>query len=105
MPVLCVQWFSQLFVLLALSFLHLVAVFAPARFRDIKPRDITTINISILLVALLLTGELLYKTLLFGSVLFVGDTLLDNGQTLKIGLYKEITEVSGDRKEFSIFSL
>ncbi|VDO73838.1 unnamed protein product [Heligmosomoides polygyrus] len=52
---LCGQWFSQLFVLLALSFIHFVAVFAPSRFRGITPKNITTINIMIVAVGLLFT--------------------------------------------------
>lgn len=55
---LCGQWFSQLFVLLALSFIHFVAVFAPSRFRGITPKNITTINIMIVAVGLLFTGKI-----------------------------------------------
>uniref|UniRef100_A0A7I4YY35 G_PROTEIN_RECEP_F1_2 domain-containing protein n=1 Tax=Haemonchus contortus TaxID=6289 RepID=A0A7I4YY35_HAECO len=52
--ILC-QWFSQLFALLALSVLHFIAIFSPAKFRSILPRHMWITNFFIIVIGILLT--------------------------------------------------
>ncbi|XGW05559.1 hypothetical protein V3C99_016150 [Haemonchus contortus] len=49
-----VQWYCQLFALLALSVLHFIAAFFPANFRTISSRHMHMINTFIVLISILL---------------------------------------------------
>ncbi|KAK5984041.1 hypothetical protein GCK32_017338 [Trichostrongylus colubriformis] len=50
------QYFTQLFVLLAISVIHAVAVFYPAKFRAFSSKDVRMINVIIVVVAVIGTG-------------------------------------------------
>lgn len=55
--VLFIQWFYQLFALLALSYIHYAVLFMSQRYRAISPRNMLTTNMAILAIALLLTSK------------------------------------------------
>ncbi|WKY13926.1 hypothetical protein Q1695_004620 [Nippostrongylus brasiliensis] len=59
--ILCVQWFSQLFVLLFLSIFHFIAVFCSSHFRRITSGNIVTVNIVIVAIGISLTVPLYTK--------------------------------------------
>ncbi|KAK5973224.1 hypothetical protein GCK32_002046, partial [Trichostrongylus colubriformis] len=57
--ILCCQWFAQLFVLLALSLIHFIAIFFPSQFRTISAKSIYVVNLIIIAIGIFLSIPLL----------------------------------------------